>query len=195
MSVDLLNKLNSAGLPVPLEVKAHIAAILQHKSLRKKEYWLKPGQTNDMMVFIQSGLMRAYYLKDDIEVGSWFRSEGEFIVSISSFYKEKPSVEYIQALEPTEILYITKKQLYDIYYTYRDFSVNALMLTIDVLVEWDERVRALNNTTAEERYAWLVKNRPDLLMRVRDKYIAGFIGIRPETFSKVKGEYYKGVSR
>jgi CRP-like cAMP-binding protein len=192
MSVDLLSILNKAGLPVPLDVQAYIAKIIQHKSLRRKEYWLKPGQVNDMMVFIQSGLMRAYYLKDDIEVGSWFRSEGEFIVSISSFYKEKPSVEYIQTLEPTEILYITKKELYQIYYQFPSFSVNALMLTIDVLVEWDERVRALNNTTAEERYRWLVDNRPDLLTRVPDKYIAGFIGIRPETFSKVKGEYLRG---
>lgn len=70
MPVDLLQTLNRARLPVTLEVRAYIAKILQHKSLRKKEYWLKPGQTNDMMVFIQSGLMRAYYLKDGIEVGS-----------------------------------------------------------------------------------------------------------------------------
>lgn len=104
-------------------------------------------------------------------------------------------MEYIQALEPTEILYITKKQLYDIYHEHRDFCLNALMLTIDVLVEWDQRIQALINTTAEERYMWLVKNRPDLLTRVPDRYIAGFIGIRPETFSKVKGEYYKGAVR
>ena len=192
MSVNLLETLNNAGLPVPLELQGHIAGILQSKSLKKKEYWLRPGQVNDMMVFIQSGLMRAYYKKEGVEIGSWFRAEGEFIVSISSFYEEKPSVEYIQALEPTEILYITKKQLYEIYFTYPSFSVNALMLTIKVLVEWDQRVRVLNNTTAEERYVWLVKNRPDLLERVAGKYIAGFIGIRPETFSKKKSEYYKG---
>jgi CRP-like cAMP-binding protein len=192
MSVNLLETLNKAGLPVPLELQAHIASILQAKSLKKKEYWLRPGQVNDKMVFIQSGLMRAYYKKDGIEIGSWFRSEGEFIVSISSFYEENPSVEYVQALEPTEILYITKKQLYEIYFTYPPFAVNALMLTIKVLVEWDKRIMALNNTTAEERYAWLVKNRPDLLERVAGKYIAGFIGIRPETFSKKKSEYYKG---
>ena len=70
--------------------------------------------------------------------------------------------------------------------------MNALMLTIDVLVEWDERIRVMNNTTAEERYRWLVENRPDLLTRVPDRYLAGFIGIRPETFSKVKGEYLRG---
>jgi CRP-like cAMP-binding protein len=190
MSVDLLKILNGVA-PVPLEVQSHIAEILQYKTLRKKEYILKPGQINDIMVFIQRGLMRAYYIKDGVEIGSWFRAEGEFIVSISSFYKVKPSVEYIQALEPTEILYITRKQLYDIYHKYKDFCLNALMLTIDVLVQWDERVRVLNNTSAEERFKWLVENRGDLLQRVPDKYIAAFLGIRPETFSKAKTEWFR----
>jgi CRP/FNR family transcriptional regulator, anaerobic regulatory protein len=190
MSVDLLKTLNSVA-PVPLEVQSHIAEILQYKTLRKKEYILKPGQINEIMVFIQRGLMRAYYIKDGVEIGSWFRAEGEFIVSISSFYKVKPSVEYIQALEPTEILYITRKQLYDIYHKYTDFCLNALMLTIDVLVQWDERVRVLNNTSAEERFKWLIENRRDLLQRVPDKYIAGFLGIRPETFSKAKTELFR----
>ena len=190
MSVDLLKILNEVA-PVPLEVQSHIADILQYKMLRKKEYILKPGQINDIMVFIQRGIMRAYYIKDDVEIGSWFRAEGEFIVSISSFYRMQPSVEYIQAVEPTEILYITRKQLYDIYHKYKDFCLNALMLTIDVLVQWDERVRVLNNTTAEERFKWLMENRRDLLQRVPDKYIAGFLGIRPETFSKKKTELLK----
>ena len=81
MSVDLLKILNGVA-PVPLEVQSHIADILQYKTLRKKEYILKPGQINDIMVFIQRGLMRAYYIKDGVEIGSWFRAEGEFIVSM-----------------------------------------------------------------------------------------------------------------
>jgi len=190
MSVDLLKILNAKG-PVSLEVQAHIASILQHKSLRKKEFILKPGEINDKMVFIQKGLMRAYKIKNGIEMGSWFKSEGEFIVSISSFYRQKPSKEYIQALEPSEILYVSRKEIYDIYYEYRDFSLNALLLTIDVLVEWDERIDCLNGTRAEERYNWLVKNRPDLLTRVNSKYIAGFLGITPETYSKVRSMQYK----
>ena len=190
MSVDLLKILNAKG-QVPFEVQTHVASILQHQVLQKKEYILKPGEINDKMVFIQKGLMRAYYIKNDVEIGSWFKSEGEFIVSISSFYPQKPSEEYIQALEPTEILYITRQELYDIYYKYRDFTLNALFLTIDVLVEWDQRVRALNNTSAEERFKWLVKYRPDLLERVSHKYIAGFLGITPETFSKIQSMQYK----
>jgi hypothetical protein len=124
-------------------------------------------------------------------MGSWFKSEGEFIVSISSFYRERPSKEYIQALEPTEILYVYRREIYDIYYKYRDFCLNALLLTIDVLVEWDERLECFIGTRAEERYNWLVNNRPDLLGRVRDKYIARFLGVTPETFSRIKSTQYK----
>jgi len=190
MSVDLLQVLNAKG-SVSFEVQAHIASILKHQSLRKKEFILKPGQINERMVFIQQGLMRAYKIKNGVEMGSWFKSEGEFIVSVSSFYRQKPSIEYIQALEPTEILYVSRQEIYDIYRKYTDFALTALFLTIDVLVEWDERLDVLNGTRAEERYHWLVKNRPDLLERVNAKYIAGFLGITPKTYSKVRSMQYK----
>jgi CRP/FNR family transcriptional regulator, anaerobic regulatory protein len=190
MSVDLLEILNAKG-QVSLAVQSHFGRILKHRSLRKKEFFLKPGQINDTMVFIQKGLMRAYYIKDGVEIGSWFRSEGEFIVSISSFYREKPSEEYMQALEPTEILYITRPELFAVYHENPDFCLNALLLTIDVLVEWDQRCRALNSTSAKERFNWLVINRPDLLDRVPAKYIAGFLGITPETFSKIRSTQFK----
>jgi len=190
MSVDLLKILNGKG-PVSLEVQTHFASVLTHQSLRKGEVFLKPGQINDKMVFIQKGLMRAYKVKNGLEMGKWFKSDGEFIVSISSFYMQKPSVEYIQALEPTEILWITRRDLYDVYFKYPDFAVNALLLTIDVLVEWDEKLDVLVGTRAEERHNWLVNNRPDLLKRVNSRYIAGFLGIRPETYSKIKSLDYK----
>jgi hypothetical protein len=51
------------------------------------------------------------------------------------------------------------------------------VITIDVLVEWDERLDRFMCTGAEERYNWLLKNKPDLLGRVLDKYIAAFLGL------------------
>jgi CRP/FNR family transcriptional regulator, anaerobic regulatory protein len=190
MSVHLLEILN-AKEQLSFEVQTHLASILQHEVLKKKEIILKPGDISDKMIFIQKGLMRAYKIKNGLEMGKWFKSEGEFIVSISSFYGQKPSTEYIQVLEPTEILFITRRQLYATYYKFRDFALNALLLTIDVLVEWDERLDCFMGTTAEERYNWLLKNRPDLLGRVLDKYIAAFLGIAPETFSKIRSSQFK----
>lgn len=188
--VDLFEILN-AKEKVSFEVLTHLASILKHKVLNKKEIILKPGDISDKMIFIQKGLMRAYTIKNGLELGKWFKSEGEFIVSISSFYLQKPSTEYLQALEPTEILYVSRSEIYGTYYKFRDFALNALLFTIDVLVEWDERLNCFMATTAEERYKWLLKNRPDLLGRVLDKYIAAFLGIAPETFSKIRSSQFK----
>jgi hypothetical protein len=65
------------------------------------------------------------------------------------------------------------------------------MLTIDILIQWYDRIDYLNSTSVEERFIWLVENRRDLLERVPDKYIARFLSMRPDTFSSVKGDWLK----
>lgn len=194
MSVDFLKVLNAKG-PLPLELEAHLASIIQHKSLRKKEYILRPGQQNDIMIFIQRGLIRAFYKKGKKEINKWFKAEGSFIVSIPSFYPQLPSREYLQAIEPTEILYIKRQELFNIYEIFPAFTLTALLLTIDVLIEWDQRLEILNDT-AEEKYKWLIANKGDLLQRrIPMKYLASFLGIVPTTLSRLQKEHLKHLSK
>lgn len=192
MAVDLLQILKVKG-PLSLEVQTYLAGVLHHQSLRKKELILSPGQINDKMVFIQKGLLRAYSIKDGVEKGSSFRSEGEFMVSISAFYTGKKSIEYIQAVEQTEILYITREELYFIYDKDKDFCYNTLLLTIDRLLELDERIRSLIGTSTEERFKWLISHRSHLLGRVPARQLAGFLGMTPESFSKIRSMKYKAI--
>ncbi len=61
--------------------------------------------------FIQKGLLWCYYSKQDKDLVSWFMKEGDTIVSPFIFYEQKPSVDYIQAIEDCELYYITYEEL------------------------------------------------------------------------------------
>ena len=89
--------------PIAPDLQAHIAGLLKVRELKKKEFLLKKGQTNRILSFVSRGLLRCYYTREDMEVSNWFMKEGDFVISIQSFYEQQPSQEWIQALEDTEL--------------------------------------------------------------------------------------------
>ena len=175
--------------PLSKELQAHLLSIIKTQKLAKREIFLKPGQVCDKMCFVECGLLRAYIEKDGREVTAWFMGENDVLTSITSFYERYASIEFLQALEPTEIAYITFAELHSIYENYLEFNYHGRVLTTKYLIDWDKRIYSLLMTTADERFEWLQKNRPGLLDRVQQKYIASFVGITAETFSAVRSDY------
>ena len=92
--------------PMTDGLKEHLASILKVKELSKKTYLLRAGHVCRNIYFINTGLLRCFYIKDDHEVCSWFMKEGNVIISIESFYQQKQSYESIQALEDCILFYI-----------------------------------------------------------------------------------------
>ncbi|MFN8347689.1 MAG: cyclic nucleotide-binding domain-containing protein [Spirosomataceae bacterium] len=68
---------------------------LVKEAVPKKQLVLKEGQTAHRMYFVEEGCLRGYYLKDGEEINSWFMKEGDFVISIVSFYTQTPSEEMI----------------------------------------------------------------------------------------------------
>ena len=102
---ELLGFLN-AVLPLSDDLNDHLQAIVKFREIRKKDYLLKAGHISRNIYFIQTGLLRCFYIKGENEICSWFMKERDMIVSIESFYDQKESYEYIQALEDCELFYI-----------------------------------------------------------------------------------------
>ncbi|RYE28816.1 MAG: cyclic nucleotide-binding domain-containing protein, partial [Sphingobacteriales bacterium] len=76
------------------------------REVARKDYLLKAGHVSRAIHFVESGLLRCYYLKGDTEVSSWFMKAGDLIISIESFHLQKPSYENIQALEDSLLYYV-----------------------------------------------------------------------------------------
>ncbi|MEO6547894.1 MAG: Crp/Fnr family transcriptional regulator [Ferruginibacter sp.] len=177
--------------PISRELRDHLLRTVKAKTVYKKEFLLKAGKVSHSLCFIQKGLMRAYYLKGVTEVSSWFMTDGDFIVSIESFYEQKESYESIQALEDTEIFYIDFDELEYIYRHYLEFNYIGRVITIKYLTLWAKQLFSIRNQTAEERYLWLLANRPEVILRVPAKYIASYLDITEVTLSRIKNNIAK----
>jgi len=173
--------------PLSAELRDHISSILQQKTLPKKSYLLKAGHVCRNIYFIRKGILRCYYMKGDIEVCSWFMKERDLVISIESFYTQSPSYEYLQALEETEVWYISYNELQRIYRDFPEFNGTGRILTQQYHQHWAWQLFAIRMQSAEERYKWLMEHHPELLLRVAAKYIATYLDIAEVTLSKLKG--------
>lgn len=183
----------SQFFPLSLELKSIISDKMRYEVLNKNQIILSPGEINRRIYFITHGLMRAYYMKDGIDVTTWIKGDGEFVVSVASFYPQVPSVETLEVLEETQVFYIYRDELFTLYREHLEFSYIGLNLTIPVLVEWDEWLHVLRMTTAEERFEWFMKRKAHLLERIPAKIIASYLSMSPETLSRVRAKYRKAA--
>jgi len=120
------------------------------KKIKKKEILLQEGQINDKIYYLQKGLLRVYIIHEGKEINTWFVKEGEFINSVTSFYYETPSEEYIEAIEDCEVLEIKKT-------TYNMLLRNNLKLDLFVidqlyinLCEYHDQCQSLRFLTAKK---------------------------------------------
>ena len=170
------------------ELKFHLAGILKEMVLSKKEFLLRAGSTSRCLCSIKHGLLRCFYSKDGIDISSWFMKEGDVIYSVESFLTQKPSYEYIQALEETSLFYITYEELKHIYETFPEFNYIGRALTEKYYVLSERRLYSLRMQRSQERYDYLLENHPELILRVPAKYLASYLGITEVTLSKIKSK-------
>ncbi len=115
--------------PMSDSLKATIAENLICKSFPKRSFLLKQGQVCKYIWFIKKGLVRAYYEQDGNEVTSWFMKENDVIISVSSFFEQLPSHEYIRTIERTDVAYISYDKLEEIYSRFVEFNIVGRVIT------------------------------------------------------------------
>ena len=81
-----------------------IKSYFKKETLRKNEFIVQEGKTCSKVCFIESGLVRRFYVKEGIEITEWIYHSNQWVTSLSSFFEQKPSLENLQACEKT-ILY------------------------------------------------------------------------------------------
>lgn len=172
--------------PLSDDLKDYLFRHLKTQELSKKALLLKAGHICRNVYFIEKGLLRCYYDKEHHEVSSWFMKEGDFIISIESFYQQKESYESIQALEDSVLYSIGYNDLQSGYRKFPEFNFIGRILTEKYHELWAQQLYALRMQTAHERYQWLLKSHAELILRVPGKYIASYLGIEETTLSKIK---------
>ncbi|WP_297516943.1 Crp/Fnr family transcriptional regulator [Flavobacterium sp.] len=139
--------------------------------------------------FITSGLVRSFYVNDNIvEHILHFACEGWWISDMYSLFSGKPGDLFIETLEDTDVIVLPKAQQELLYQKLPQLERYFRFLAENSLVSHQERLRDNMSRSAEERFEKFCKRYPALIQRVPQKQIASYIGVTPEFFSKMKGK-------
>jgi CRP/FNR family transcriptional regulator, anaerobic regulatory protein len=168
-----------------------VAPVLQYKKLRKGDHFYEAGQKHTEVAFIMKGILRNYFKKDGKEITYHFAMENDLDMAVSSFDKSVGNYEYVQAVEDTEIVvadYEKVKELYDRYHSWAKFG---RLIIEEKFVTVHSQFRGMIMESAQERYLKLSEENPELMKRVPQYYIASFLGITPESLSRLRGQLMK----
>lgn len=163
--------------------------ILPHIIMRKfakKELLLRTGEVEDYFNFLVNGLIRKYYMKDDEEINTQISVEGHIIHSQESFHSRKPSEYYVEAIVPSTVVSISYDDMERIFATSQKMEKLGRLVITATMVLKDKWQMKLVRMTSRERFLEFVTHHPELMRRVPQKYLASYLHIKPETFSRFK---------
>jgi len=163
------------------------------KKLRKRQFLLQEGEVCKYVAFVNKGALRRYTMseKGDEHILQ-FAFEGWTVADLYSFITGEPSTSYIDALEDCEILLLTKQN--------QEALMNAIpkmqrffFLNIqNAYVALQRRMMAAISLTADEKYLDLLRTYPHIIQRVPQHMIASYLGISPETLSRLRKQLKGG---
>ena len=169
------------------EEKKFFIALLKHRKLRKKQYLLQAGDISLYENFVVKGLLRAYTVDNKgQEHIAMFGMEGWWISDLYSFLTGSPATQHIDALEDSEVLSIEKSDLEKLYQQVPAFDKLFRILLQNAFVANQQRILASISQTAEEQYLNFIKKYPTLEQRIPQHQIASYLGITPETISRIR---------
>ena len=138
------------------------------------------------LFFIAEGLVRYYAITDGEEKTSYFNKEGEFVCDYASFLPQRPSTINIQALEPCTVYFISHSNM-QLFYERVKYGERFGRLALEyVYVNLINQVNSLYNDPPELRYQVFLTRFPDTGQRIPQYYIASYIGIKPQSLSRIR---------
>ena len=186
MKESLNNMLKSADILTDSEIASGLK-YFEPKSFEKGDILIEAGKVCDWMAFVNSGVLRNFYISTkDEEVTYCLTFPNKVISAFSSFMTQKVTFENIHALTNVELLIIRRNQ----YYELMDSSINWLKFSRFVAeqsyIDMENRLLTLQMETAKKRYEDLLEFNPDYLQKVPLKYLASFLGITQRHLSRLR---------
>jgi CRP-like cAMP-binding protein len=181
--------LNYKNTSLNKETLAEVFEFFKLKKVKRNSILLHEGEICRTFYYVQKGCIRNYFIdRRGFEKTKTITLEGGIGTGISSFIAEQPSGEFIDALEDSELLTISRNDFFRLTSTrdnwkqlYQNFLENAY-------VHQNRKIEALMTLDAQQRFQKLFHGNPVLIQRLSNKVLASFLDMREETLSRIKSQ-------
>ncbi len=173
--------------PLTEEEEHQIARFLTLKKLRKKQYLLQEGDICKDIAFIEKGSLRAYSVDDKgNEHIIQFGLEGWVISDLYSFLTGEPATYNIDVIEDAELVLISKSAHEELLNTAPKYETFTRLNITGAYLAMQKRLTSIISSPSEERYENFITLYPNIVQRVPQHMIASYMGLTPETLSRVR---------
>lgn len=164
----------------------HLIKKCEVRTFDKKSRLLSPGDQEMYFNLILKGVVRKYVFVGKQEITLQLSKEGHFIHAELSYFQGLPCQCYIETIEASTLLSLSKKNMDDLFEEVPSYNKLGRLMASEMFVRKMMRNFTHLKHSAAERFLQYNQRHPDMLQRVPQKYIASYLQIKPETFSRLK---------
>lgn len=173
---------------VPL-TRAEFTLLLSYLEIRefdKKVQVVRQGEVEKYVNLIARGLVRRYMAVKQKEITIQLATEGHIVHSELSFYTQLASSSVLETIEPTTLISISYDNLQQLYDQFPKAERLGRLIVSDLFIKKDKLYFDQLQKSTRERFLDYVRTHPHMMQRVPQKFIASYLNIKPETFSRLK---------
>lgn len=169
------------------EEQAAIGQLLLVQPFEKGAMLLAAGQPADRCFFVLEGLVRAYVLSaDGREHTLAFYAEQEGVANFHTYANDLPATEHLVCEEPSTLIVGTKQQETEMYACFPKLLAITRQMMEQAFGDTQQALAQFRQSGPEARYRHLQATRPSLLQRVPQHQIASYLGVTPESLSRIR---------
>ncbi|WGV28439.1 Crp/Fnr family transcriptional regulator [Halotia branconii] len=162
-----------------------VEPLLESRKVYKGEFLFREGDVCDFVGLTLKGCLRTFFLKDAKEFTLFFHSEHQPLGDYESFSKQRPACFSCQAIEDSEVLLINH-QVLQVFEVAPDGQKFLRLYAESLAFMLRDKLLSLFKDTPEQRYLNLIQTEPLILQRIPQYYLASYLGIEPESLSRLK---------
>ncbi len=159
------------------------------KSIKKGDFLLHEGQICKEFYYVKKGCIRTYFMdKTGEEKTRYVMTDFTIGTALTSFATQKPSTEYIDAQQDTQLLIISHADFFRLNKQFNNWKLFYQKILEMAYSFQNRRIENLVTLTAKQRYDEIMNNNPILIQKLSNKVLASFLDIKPETLSRLKSK-------
>ncbi|MNU25488.1 Cyclic nucleotide-binding domain protein [compost metagenome] len=185
----ILEKLIRSKNDISLKKLETIKSFFTPITTNRNQILLQYDQVCKDYYFINKGCIRLFTTtKDGIDHSRYFAFEGNFATALPGFIDQKPAHEYLQTIEKSDLLCISRKDFYYLVETIPEFSKVYTEILEQGFIMAQKRIYGFQGLDAIDKVKWLIEYQPQLLLRVSNRMVASYLGMSPSTLSRIKSK-------